>query len=292
MTHLYLAPFTLHLILHSNFKRLSSKNLGFRNDWQNVFFISFAVNKNKEMEKAVVIIPTYNEKENIRAIIEAVMNLDKGYHVLVVEDNSPDGTALIVKEMMKTYTDSLHILERPGKQGLGTAYIAGFKWAIENKYEYIFEMDADFSHNPEDLVRLHQAIIDGADLAIGSRYITGVNVVNWPMGRVLMSYYASAYVRFITGMKVRDTTAGFKCYRRKVLETIDFDRIRFKGYAFQIEMKFTAWKHGFKIVEVPIIFTDRTQGTSKMSGGIFSEAVMGVIKLKVGSWFRKYEKPE
>ncbi|MGI6478299.1 MAG: polyprenol monophosphomannose synthase [Salinivirgaceae bacterium] len=244
------------------------------------------------MEKAVVIIPTYNEKENIRAIIEAVMNLDKGYHVLVVEDNSPDGTALIVKEMMKTYTDSLHILERPGKQGLGTAYIAGFKWAIENKYEYIFEMDADFSHNPEDLVRLHQAIIDGADLAIGSRYITGVNVVNWPMGRVLMSYYASAYVRFITGMKVRDTTAGFKCYRRKVLETIDFDRIRFKGYAFQIEMKFTAWKHGFKIVEVPIIFTDRTQGTSKMSGGIFSEAVMGVIKLKVGSWFRKYEKPE
>ena len=244
------------------------------------------------MEKAVVIIPTYNEKENIRAIIEAVMNLDKGYHVLVVEDNSPDGTAQIVKEMMKTYTDSLHILERPGKQGLGTAYIAGFKWAIENKYEYIFEMDADFSHNPEDLVRLHQAIIDGADLAIGSRYITGVNVVNWPMGRVLMSYYASAYVRFITGMKVRDTTAGFKCYRRKVLETIDFDRIRFKGYAFQIEMKFTAWKHGFKIVEVPIIFTDRTQGTSKMSGGIFSEAVMGVIKLKVGSWFRKYEKPE
>jgi len=244
------------------------------------------------MEKAVVIIPTYNEKENIRAIIEAVMNLDKGYHVLVVEDNSPDGTALIVKEMMKTYTDSLHILERPGKQGLGTAYIAGFKWAIENKYEYIFEMDADFSHNPEDLVRLRQAIIDGADLAIGSRYVTGVNVVNWPMGRVLMSYYASAYVRFITGMKVRDTTAGFKCYRRKVLETIDFDKIRFKGYAFQIEMKFTAWKHGFKIVEVPIIFTDRTQGTSKMSGGIFSEAVMGVIKLKVGSWFRKYEKPE
>lgn len=244
------------------------------------------------MEKAVVIIPTYNEKENIRAIIEAVMNLDKGYHVLVVEDNSPDGTAQIVKEMMKTYPDSLHILERPGKQGLGTAYIAGFKWAIENKYDYIFEMDADFSHNPEDLVRLQQAIIDGADLAIGSRYVTGVNVVNWPMGRVLMSYYASAYVRFITGMKVRDTTAGFKCYRRKVLETIDFDKIRFKGYAFQIEMKFTAWKHGFKIVEVPIIFTDRTQGTSKMSGGIFSEAVMGVIKLKVGSWFRKYEKPE
>lgn len=244
------------------------------------------------MEKSVVIIPTYNEKENIRAIIEAVMNLDKDYHVLVVEDNSPDGTALIVKEMMKTYTDSLHILERPGKQGLGTAYIAGFKWAIENKYDYIFEMDADFSHNPEDLVRLQQAIIDGADLAIGSRYVTGVNVVNWPMGRVLMSYYASAYVRFITGMKVRDTTAGFKCYRRKVLETIDFDKIRFKGYAFQIEMKFTAWKHGFKIVEVPIIFTDRTQGTSKMSGGIFSEAVMGVIKLKVGSWFRKYEKPE
>ncbi|HQA76422.1 MAG TPA: polyprenol monophosphomannose synthase [Salinivirgaceae bacterium] len=242
------------------------------------------------MEKAVVIIPTYNEKENIRAIIEAVMNLDKGYHVLVVEDNSPDGTAQIVKEMMKTYTDSLHILERPGKQGLGTAYIAGFKWAIENGYDYIFEMDADFSHNPEDLVRLQQAVIDGADLAIGSRYVNGVNVVNWPMGRVLMSYYASAYVRFITGMKVRDTTAGFKCYRRKVLETIDLDKIKFKGYAFQIEMKFTTWKHGFKIVEVPIIFTDRTQGTSKMSGGIFSEAVMGVIELKVGSWFREYEK--
>ncbi len=242
------------------------------------------------MEKSVVIIPTYNEKENISAIIKAVMSLNKGYHILVIEDNSPDGTALIVKDLMKTYPDSLHIIERPGKQGLGTAYIAGFKWAIENNYDYIFEMDADFSHNPADLIRLQQACIDGAHLAIGSRYINGVNVVNWPMGRVLMSYYASAYVRFITRMKVRDTTAGFKCYRKKVLETIELDRIRFKGYAFQIEMKFTAWKHGFKIVEVPIIFTDRTQGASKMSGGIFGEAVMGVIKLKIGSWFRKYKK--
>jgi dolichol-phosphate mannosyltransferase len=242
------------------------------------------------VDKAIVIIPTYNEKENIRAIIEAVMNLKKEYHVLVVEDNSPDGTALIVKEMMKIYPETLHILERPGKQGLGTAYIAGFKWAVEHGYEFIFEMDADFSHNPVDLIRLQQACIDGADVAIGSRYVNGVNVVNWPMGRVLMSYYASAYVRFITRMKIRDTTAGFKCYRKKVLETIEFEKIRFKGYAFQIEMKFTAWKHGFKIIEVPIIFTDRTQGASKMSGGIFGEAVMGVIKLKVGSWFRKYKK--
>jgi dolichol-phosphate mannosyltransferase len=243
-----------------------------------------------QVDKAIVIIPTYNEKENIRAIIEAVMNLKKDYHVLVVEDNSPDGTALIVKEMMKLCPETLHILERPGKQGLGTAYIAGFKWAIEHNYEFIFEMDADFSHNPADLIRLQQACLDGADLAIGSRYVNGVNVVNWPMGRVLMSYYASAYVRFITRMKIRDTTAGFKCYRKKVLETIEFEKIRFKGYAFQIEMKFTAWKHGFKIVEVPIIFTDRTQGASKMSGGIFGEAIMGVIKLKVGSWFRKYKK--
>ncbi len=242
------------------------------------------------MDKAIVIIPTYNEKENIGAIIEAVMNLKKEYHVLVVEDNSPDGTALIVKEMMRVFPETLHILERPGKQGLGTAYIAGFKWAIEHGYEFIFEMDADFSHNPADLIRLQQACIDGADLAIGSRYVNGVNVVNWPMGRVLMSYYASAYVRFVTRMNIRDTTAGFKCYRKKVLETIEFEKIRFKGYAFQIEMKFTAWKHGFKIVEVPIIFTDRTQGASKMSGGIFGEAVMGVIKLKVGSWFRKYKK--
>jgi len=242
------------------------------------------------VEKSIVIIPTYNEKENIRAIIEAVMDLDKGFHVLVVEDNSPDGTAAIVKELMEKHPESVHIHERKGKQGLGTAYIAGFKWALEHNYDYIFEMDADFSHNPNDLVRLHEACANGADLAIGSRYVSGVNVVNWPMGRVLMSYYASAYVRMITRMKIRDTTAGFKCYRKIVLETIDFERIRFKGYAFQIEMKFTTWKHGFNIVEVPIIFTDRKEGSSKMSGGIFSEAIFGVMKLKIGSWFRTYKK--
>ncbi|HON18291.1 MAG TPA: polyprenol monophosphomannose synthase [Salinivirgaceae bacterium] len=242
------------------------------------------------MEKSIVIIPTYNEKENIQAIIEAVFNLNKGYHILVVEDNSPDGTAEIVKGLMKTYPETLHILERPGKQGLGTAYIAGFKWAIERKYDFIFEMDADFSHNPNDLIRLHDACKNGADLAIGSRYVNGVNVINWPMKRVLMSYYASSYVRTITGMKVRDTTAGFKCYRRIVLETIELDKIRFKGYAFQIEMKFTAWKCGFKIIEVPIVFIDRTQGASKMSGGIFGEAFFGVIQMKIRSWFRKYPK--
>ncbi len=242
------------------------------------------------MEKSIVIIPTYNERENIRNIIEAVFSLNQNYHILVVEDNSPDGTAEIVKNMMKQYPECLHILERPGKQGLGTAYIAGFKWALEHNYDYIFEMDADFSHNPNDLVRLHEACKNGADLAIGSRYINGVNVINWPMKRVLMSYFASSYVRTITGMKIRDTTAGFKCYCRKVLETINLDKIRFKGYAFQIEMKFTAWKHGFNIVEVPIVFTDRTQGASKMSGGIFGEAFMGVIKMKIGSWFRKYPK--
>jgi len=242
------------------------------------------------VEKSIVIIPTYNEKENIQAIIEAVFNLNKGYHILVVEDNSPDGTAEIVKGLMKTYPETLHILERPGKQGLGTAYIAGFKWAIERKYDFIFEMDADFSHNPNDLIRLHDACKNGADLAIGSRYVNGVNVINWPMKRVLMSYYASSYVRTITGMKVRDTTAGFKCYRRIVLETIELDKIRFKGYAFQIEMKFTAWKCGFKIIEVPIVFIDRTQGASKMSGGIFGEAFFGVIQMKIRSWFRKYPK--
>ena len=242
------------------------------------------------MEKAIVIIPTYNEKENIKAIIEAVFNLKKDYHVLIVEDNSPDGTALIVKEMMQHNPNTLHILERTGKQGLGTAYIAGFQWAIENNYDYIFEMDADFSHNPNDLPNLHQACLDGADAAIGSRYISGVNVVNWPMKRVLLSYYASAYVRMITRMKIRDTTAGFVCYRKKVLDTIELNKIKFKGYAFQIEMKFTAWKYGFKIVEVPIIFTERRVGASKMSGGIFREAIFGVIKLKINSWFKKYKK--
>jgi dolichol-phosphate mannosyltransferase len=238
----------------------------------------------------LVIIPTYNEKENIEAIITAVMKLPLDFHVLIIDDGSPDGTANIVKDLMANkYTGKLHIIERAGKQGLGTAYITGFKWAIEHKYDYIFEMDADFSHNPEDLLKLYNACsTEGADVAIGSRYVSGVNVVNWPMGRVLMSYFASKYVRFILGVKIHDTTAGFKCYRRQVLETIELDKIRFKGYAFQIEMKYTAYKCGFKIQEVPIIFINRVLGTSKMSGGIFSEALLGVIRLKLGSIFRKY----
>lgn len=238
----------------------------------------------------IVIIPTYNEKENIEAIIRKVFSLDGNFNILIVEDNSPDGTAQIVKTLMSEFQGQLHIKERAGKLGLGTAYIDGFKWALEKGYEYIFEMDADFSHNPDDLIRLYQACVDGADLAIGSRYISGINVVNWPMGRVLMSYYASAYVRFITGMKIKDTTAGFKCYTRKVLETINFDKIKFKGYAFQIEMKFTTYKFGFNIVEVPIIFTDRQKGKSKMSGGIFSEAIGGVISMKWSSLFRNYKR--
>ena len=239
--------------------------------------------------KNVVIFPTYNERENIERIIRKVFLLPREFHILVVDDGSPDGTALIVKHLQDEYPDKLFMLERSGKQGLGTAYIAGFEWALEHGYDYVFEMDADFSHNPDDLTRLHDACVnDGADLAIGSRYITGVNVVNWPMSRVLMSYCASKYVRFITRMKVRDTTAGFKCYRRKVLETIPFEKIRFKGYAFQIEMKFTAWKFGFQLVEVPIIFYDRSAGTSKMSGGIFSEAFWGVVMMKWMSFFRKY----
>jgi dolichol-phosphate mannosyltransferase len=240
----------------------------------------------------LVIIPTYNEKENIEAIITAVMELPIEYHVLVIDDGSPDGTANIVKDLMANqFTGKLHLLERAGKLGLGTAYIAGFKWAIEHQYDYIFEMDADFSHNPQDLLKLYDACANqGADLAIGSRYVSGVNVVNWPMGRVLMSYFASKYVRFVLGMKVHDTTAGFVCYRREVLETIELDKIRFKGYAFQIEMKFTAYKCGFKIQEVPIIFVNRVLGTSKMSGGIFSEALLGVIRLKISSWTRKYPK--
>jgi len=240
---------------------------------------------------SIVIIPTYNEKENIERIIRKVFSLEKPFNILIVEDNSPDGTAAIVKSLMAEFPERLFIEERKGKLGLGTAYIHGFKWALAHNYGYIFEMDADFSHNPEDLVRLYNACAkDGADLSIGSRYINGVNVVNWPMGRVLMSYYASAYVRFITRMKIRDTTAGFKCFSRKVLETIELDRIHFIGYAFQIEMKYTTWKHGFKITEVPIIFTDRTAGQSKMSKGIFKEAVFGVISLKVRSCFRKYRK--
>ena len=242
------------------------------------------------MSDALVIIPTYNEKENIENIIRAVFGLPHMFDVLVVDDGSPDGTAGIVKGLQKEFAERLHIVERAGKLGLGTAYIAGFRFAIEHGYDYIFEMDADFSHNPNDLLRLYAACHDeGADVAIGSRY-TGnvVNVVNWPMGRVLMSYFASKYVRFILGFGVADTTAGFKCYRREVLETIELDKIHFKGYAFQIEMKFTAYKCGFVLKEVPIIFTNRFAGTSKMSGGIFSEALFGVIRLKVDSWFRHY----
>lgn len=240
------------------------------------------------MSDSVVLIPTYNEKENIAKMIDKVFSLDKVFHLLIIDDNSPDGTANIVKSKQKDYPEKLFILERKGKLGLGTAYIAGFKWALERDYEYVFEMDADFSHNPEDLLRLHNALdIDNADMAIGSRYISGVNVVNWPIGRVLMSYFASVYVRIITGMKIKDSTAGFVGYSKKVLSSFFLEKIRLKGYAFQIEMKFTAWKMGFNIVEVPIIFTDRKEGASKMSGGIFNEAVWGVIKMKVRSWFKK-----
>lgn len=240
---------------------------------------------------SIVIIPTYNERENIENIIRAVFALEKVFHILIIEDGSPDGTASIIKTLQQEFPERLFMIERKGKLGLGTAYIAGFKWSLEHNYEYIFEMDADFSHNPADLPRLYKACAEeGADVAIGSRYISGVNVVNWPMGRVLMSYFASKYVRLITGIPVQDTTAGFKCYRRRVLETIDLDGIRFKGYAFQIEMKFTAYKCGFKIVEVPVIFINRELGTSKMNSSIFGEAVLGVIKLKVHSWFHKYPK--
>ncbi len=240
---------------------------------------------------SIVIIPTYNEKENIENIIRAVFGKGEQFDILVIDDGSPDGTAAIVKGLQAEFPDRLHIIERKGKLGLGTAYITGFKWAIEQKYDYIFEMDADFSHNPDDLPRLYEACTtEGYDVTIGSRYVSGVNVVNWPMGRVLMSYFASIYVRIITGLKIHDTTAGFVCYRREVLETIPLDKIRFKGYAFQIEMKFTAYKCGFRIKEVPVIFINRKLGTSKMSGGIFSEAVFGVIRLKTDSWFRHYPK--
>ncbi len=244
------------------------------------------------MIKNIVIIPTYNECENIEAIIRAVLKqLIAERHLLIIDDNSPDGTASIVKKLQNEYPERLHLLERPGKQGLGTAYIAGFKWAIDKGYDYIFEMDADFSHNPEDLIKLYQACtIEHADLAIGSRYKSGVNVVNWPMGRVLMSYFASVYVRMVTGMDIMDTTAGFKCYHRSVLDTIELDKIKFKGYAFQIEMKFLTWKYGFHIIEVPIVFTDRRRGSSKLSGGIFGEAMMGVIRMKLSSYFKKYKK--
>jgi dolichol-phosphate mannosyltransferase len=240
------------------------------------------------MNKTLVIIPTYNEIENIARMIETVFSLPEAFHLLIIDDGSPDGTANIVKEYQLKYKDKLHLLERKGKLGLGTAYIAGFKWSLENNYDFIFEMDADFSHNPNDLIPLYNACKKGADLAIGSRYKSGVNVVNWPMGRVLMSYFASRYVKFITGMPIHDTTAGFKCYNSNVLKAINFDKIKFKGYAFQIEMKFTAWKMGFKIEEIPIVFTDRKEGKSKMSGGIFNEAFWGVIKLKLYSLFKNY----
>ena len=241
---------------------------------------------------SIVIIPTYNEKENIEKIIRAINALDKQFHILVIDDGSPDGTAAIVKRLMQEeFAGGLFLLERPGKLGLGTAYILGFKWALQHDYEYIFEMDADFSHDPADLPRLYAACHDeGYDLAIGSRYVSGVNVVNWPMGRVLMSYFASKYVRFVTGFKVHDTTAGFKCYRRRVLQTIELDKIRFRGYAFQIEMKFTAYKIGFCIKEVPVIFVNRREGVSKMSGGIFGEAFLGVMRLRWDGWTRRYPK--
>ncbi len=243
------------------------------------------------MQDSVVIIPTYNEIENIEAILRKVMSLSKQFDVLIIDDGSPDGTAGIVKKMQMEFPNRILLEERRGKLGLGTAYIYGFKVALSAGYEYIFEMDADFSHNPEDLLKLYETCaIAGADVAIGSRYIRGVNVVNWPMSRVLMSYFASMYVRFITGIHIMDTTAGFKCYRRKVLETIDLTAIKFVGYAFQIEMKFLAWKFGFTIAEVPIIFTDRTKGSSKMSSNIITEAFLGVIQIKVGSWFRTFHR--
>ncbi|MCW0484893.1 polyprenol monophosphomannose synthase [Gaoshiqia sediminis] len=241
------------------------------------------------MKKNLVIIPTYNEKENIEKMVRKVFSLPTSFELLIIDDNSPDGTAAIVKKLQTEFPKQLHLLQREGKLGLGTAYLSGFKWALAHGADLIFEMDCDFSHNPEDLERLYDACANqGADLAIGSRYIRGINVINWPLGRVLMSYAASVYVRLITGMKIMDTTAGFKCYRKEVLQTIDLDNIRLKGYGFQVEMKFTAWKHGFNLIEVPIIFTDRQEGSSKMSGGIFNEALWGILKMKIRSWFKKY----
>ena len=243
------------------------------------------------MSDSLIIIPTYNEKENIEKIIRKVFSLEKPFHILIVDDGSPDGTAKIVKNLQSEFSEQLHIEERTGKLGLGTAYIHGFKWALERNYQFIFEMDADFSHNPDDLIRLYNANLnEGGDLSIGSRYVKGVNIVNWPMARLLMSFFASKYVKMITGMPIHDSTAGFKCSRRIVLETINFDKIQFVGYAFQIEMKFKAWKYGFNVVEVPVIFTDRTEGESKMSGGIFMEAVIGVIQMKLKSFFRNWKR--
>jgi len=247
--------------------------------------------KTKRVHQNLVLIPTYNEKENVERMIREVFSLKTPFEILIIDDNSPDGTAAIVERLVLEFPGKLHILKRAGKQGLGKAYLAGFHWALERTYEYIFEMDCDFSHNPKDLERLYASCVEQkAGLAIGSRYISGINVVNWPLGRVLMSYMASVYVRTISRMKIMDTTAGFKCYERRVLETIDLSKIRLKGYGFQIEMKFKTWKHGFKIIEVPIIFTDRKEGTSKMSGGIFNEALWGVLKMKVRSWFIHFEK--
>jgi dolichol-phosphate mannosyltransferase len=238
----------------------------------------------------LIIIPTYNEKENIEKIILKVFSLDIDFDILIVDDGSPDGTADIVKKIQKTYSKNLHIVERTGKLGLGTAYIYGFKWALKNNYDYIFEMDADFSHDPDDLIRLYKACHeDKGDIAIGSRYIKGVNIVNWPMSRLLMSFFASKYVKIITGMPIQDSTAGFKCYKRSVLEKINLEKIQFVGYAFQIEMKFTAWKYGFNVVEVPVIFTDRQEGASKMSGGIFFEAFFGVMQMKIKSYFKNWD---
>ena len=238
----------------------------------------------------LIIIPTYNEKENIEKIILKVFSLDIDFDILIVDDGSPDGTADIVKKIQKSYSKNLHIVERTGKLGLGTAYIYGFKWALKNNYDYIFEMDADFSHDPDDLIRLYKACHEEkGDVAIGSRYIKGVNIVNWPMSRLLMSFFASKYVKIITGMPIHDSTAGFKCYKRSVLEKINLEKIQFVGYAFQIEMKFTAWKYGFNVVEVPVIFTDRQEGVSKMSGGIFFEAFFGVMQMKIKSYFKNWD---
>jgi dolichol-phosphate mannosyltransferase len=242
------------------------------------------------MLSKLIIIPTYNEKENIEKIILKVFSLDVDFDILIVDDGSPDGTANIVKETQKTYPKKLNIVERTGKLGLGTAYIFGFKWALKNNYDYIFEMDADFSHDPDDLIRLYKACHEEkGDVAIGSRYIKGVNIVNWPMSRLLMSFFASKYVKIITGMPIHDSTAGFKCYKRSVLEKINLEKIQFVGYAFQIEMKFTAWKYGFNVVEVPVIFTDRQEGASKMSGGIFFEAFFGVMQMKIKSYFKNWD---